>query len=168
MAIISQNRRINPLDINRNVTIGVAFPLDEVNIFKGTETVREQVKSNLINLLLTEKGERVNEPNFGVGLKQILFEQNINKEEIEERINFQINFFIPGFVFGIGYLLYSIYGMKKQIGNIGHDAHFGGAVGGYIITLLLAPRLLEQDLTMMLFMGLPIAVLFIMQKLGKI
>jgi phage baseplate assembly protein W len=95
MAIISQNRRINPLDINRNVTIGVAFPLDEVNIFKGTETVREQVKSNLINLLLTEKGERVNEPNFGVGLKQILFEQNINKGELEEKISFQINFYIP-------------------------------------------------------------------------
>ena len=95
MAIINQSRRINPLDINRNVTIGVAFPLDEVNIFKGTETVREQVKSNLINLLLTEKGERVNEPNFGVGLKKILFEQHLNKEELEEKINFQINFYIP-------------------------------------------------------------------------
>ena len=95
MAIISQNRRINPLDINRNVTIGVAFPLDEVNIFKGTKTIREQVKSNLINLLLTEKGERVNEPNFGVGLKQILFEQHLNPSELEEKINFQINFYIP-------------------------------------------------------------------------
>jgi len=95
MAIINQSRRINPLDINRNVTIGVAFPLDEVNIFKGTETVREQVKSNLINLLLTEKGERVNEPNFGVGLKKILFEQHLNKVELEEKINFQINFYIP-------------------------------------------------------------------------
>jgi len=95
MAIINQSRRINPLDINRNVTIGVAFPLDEVSIFKGTETVREQVKSNLINLLLTEKGERVNEPNFGVGLKKILFEQQLNKEELEEKINFQINFYIP-------------------------------------------------------------------------
>ena len=95
MAIINQSRRINPLDINKNVTIGVAFPLDEVNIFKGTETIREQVKSNLINLLLTEKGERVNEPNFGVGLKKILFEQHLNKEELEEKINFQINFYIP-------------------------------------------------------------------------
>ena len=95
MAIINQSKRINPLDINKNVTIGVAFPLDEVNIFKGTETVREQVKSNLINLLLTEKGERVNEPNFGVGLKKILFEQQLNKEELEEKINFQINFYIP-------------------------------------------------------------------------
>ena len=95
MAIINQSKRINPLDINKNVTIGVAFPLDEVNIFKGTETVREQVKSNLINLLLAEKGERVNEPNFGVGLKKILFEQHLNKEELEEKINFQINFYIP-------------------------------------------------------------------------
>ena len=95
MAYINGNRRISPLDINKNVTIGVAFPLDEVNIFKGTETVREQVKSNLINLLLTEKGERVNEPNFGVGLKKILFEQHLNKEELEEKINFQINFYIP-------------------------------------------------------------------------
>ena len=95
MAIINQSRRINPLDINKNVTIGVAFPLDEVNLFKGTQTIKEQVKSNLINLLLTEQGERVNEPDFGVGLKNLLFEQNINKEALEEKISFQINFYIP-------------------------------------------------------------------------
>ena len=95
MAYINGNRKISPLDINKNVTIGVAFPLDEVNMFKGTTTVKEQVKSNLINLLLTEQGERVNEPNFGVGLKKLLFEQNINKENLEEKINFQVNFYIP-------------------------------------------------------------------------
>ncbi|MGB6268184.1 MAG: rhomboid family intramembrane serine protease [Olleya sp.] len=80
----------------------------------------------------------------------------------------EINFIIPGWVFGIGYLLYSIYGMKKQIGNIGHDAHFGGAVGGYATTLILAPILLERDLTMVLILAIPIVVLFVMQKLGKI
>ncbi len=95
MAYINGNRKINPLDINKNITIGVAFPLNDVNMFKGTQTVKEQVKSNLINLLLTEQGERVNEPDFGVGLKKLLFEQNINKEELEEKINFQINFYIP-------------------------------------------------------------------------
>tara|TARA_R110002033_G_scaffold65762_1_gene116939 strand:+ start:76 stop:483 length:408 start_codon:yes stop_codon:yes gene_type:complete len=95
MAIINKNRRINPLDINQDVTIGVRFPLNNVNIFKGTTTVKEQVKSNLINLLLTEQGERVNEPDFGVGLKRLLFEQNINKENLEEKINFQIGFYIP-------------------------------------------------------------------------
>ena len=80
----------------------------------------------------------------------------------------EINFFIPGFVFGIGYLLYSIYGMKNKTDNIGHDAHFGGAVGGYAMTLILAPSLLQQDLLMMLLMGLPIVILFVMKKLGKI
>ena len=95
MAIINKNRKINPLDINQDVTIGVRFPLNDVNMFKGTQTFKEQVKSNLLNLLLTEQGERVNEPNFGVGLKRLLFEQNINKENLEEKINFQIGFYIP-------------------------------------------------------------------------
>ena len=95
MAYINGNKRISPLDINKNVTIGVAFPLDEVNLFKGTQTIKEQVKSNLINLLLTEQGERVNEPDFGIGLKKVLFEQSINKEVLEEKIDFQINFYIP-------------------------------------------------------------------------
>ena len=52
MALVKGIRRISPLDLNKNVTIGVAFPLDETNIFSGTETVKEQVKANLINLLL--------------------------------------------------------------------------------------------------------------------
>ncbi len=95
MAYINGNRRISPLDINKNVTIGVAFPLNDVNMFKGTQTVKEQVKSNLINLLLTEPGERINEPNFGVGLKGLLFEQNPNIELLKEKINTQIEFYIP-------------------------------------------------------------------------
>ena len=95
MPLIQGVRRINPLDSNKNVRIGVALPLDDVNIFKGTQTVKEQVKSNLINLLLTEAGERVNEPNFGVGLKKLLFEQGINTDELNERINNQIVFYIP-------------------------------------------------------------------------
>ena len=95
MAYIDGNKRISPLDINKNVTIGVAFPLNDVNMFKGTQTVKEQVKSNLINLLLTEPGERINEPNFGVGLKSLLFEQNPNIEILKEKINNQIEFYIP-------------------------------------------------------------------------
>jgi membrane associated rhomboid family serine protease len=38
--------------------------------------------------------------------------------------------------FGILYLLYSIYGMRAKNDNIGHTAHFGGAIGGYVITLI--------------------------------
>ena len=38
---------------------------------------------------------------------------------------------IPGYIFGVAYLLYSIYGMKNRVGNIGHSAHLGGAIGGF-------------------------------------
>ena len=95
MPIINSTRRISPLDLNKNVTIGVAFPLDDVNMFKGTKTLKEQVKANLINLLLTQQGERINEPNFGVGLKHYLFEQKIDIDSLNTVINEQINFYIP-------------------------------------------------------------------------
>ena len=58
MPYIQSTKRINPLDLNKNVTVGVAFPLDDVNLFQGTQTVKEQIKSNLINVLLTDKGEQ--------------------------------------------------------------------------------------------------------------
>ena len=95
MPIIQGLKRINPLDLNKNVTIGVAFPLDETNLFNGTETIREQVKSNLINLLLTQPGERVFLPKYGVGLKYLLFEQQINLEVLEEKIRTQVTRYIP-------------------------------------------------------------------------
>jgi membrane associated rhomboid family serine protease len=75
---------------------------------------------------------------------------------------------IPGYVFGIGYLLYSIYGMKNRIGNIGHDAHFGGAIGGYIITLILKPSLFETDLGYVGLLAIPIIILFVLYKTGKL
>ncbi|UZH55553.1 rhomboid family intramembrane serine protease [Salinimicrobium tongyeongense] len=74
---------------------------------------------------------------------------------------------IPAYVFGIGYMLYSIYGMKNRIGNIGHDAHFGGAVGGYILTLLLVPQLFVTSLFMVILLAIPIVLLFFLQKSGK-
>lgn len=75
---------------------------------------------------------------------------------------------IPAYVFGILYLLYSIYGMKKQIGNIGHDAHFGGAIGGYVATLIVMPSLFKTDLLMVGLLAIPIIVLFVMHKMGKL
>lgn len=75
---------------------------------------------------------------------------------------------IPAYLFGIGYLLYSIYGMKNRIGNIGHDAHFGGAIGGYLITLILVPSLFKTDLLMIGLLAIPIVLLFAMKKMGKI
>ena len=95
MPIITGIKRKSPLDLNNNIRIGVAFPLDENNMFKGTETVMEQAKANLINNLLTYPGERVNLPNFGVGLKRLLFEQNINLENLKVKIQTQANTYVP-------------------------------------------------------------------------
>ncbi|MCF7559980.1 rhomboid family intramembrane serine protease [Sabulilitoribacter multivorans] len=74
---------------------------------------------------------------------------------------------IPAYIFGIGYLLYSIYGMKNRIGNIGHDAHFGGAIGGYLITLILSPWLFKTNLLMIGLLAIPILILFVLRRMGK-
>jgi len=74
---------------------------------------------------------------------------------------------IPAYLFGILYLLYSIYGMKAKNDNIGHTAHFGGAMGGYVITLIKEPQLLSDHTLMVVLLAIPIAILFVMEKLGK-
>ncbi|MDO6745526.1 rhomboid family intramembrane serine protease [Tenacibaculum soleae] len=68
---------------------------------------------------------------------------------------------LPGYVFGIGYLLYSIYGMKNQVGNIGHSAHLGGAIGGYILTLILKPSVIGNNTLMIGVIGAIIVGLFL-------
>lgn len=75
---------------------------------------------------------------------------------------------VPAYLFGIGYLLYSIYGMKAQNDNIGHTAHFGGAIGGYLITLLKEPTMLENNFLMVVLLAIPIVILFVLFKMGKL
>lgn len=75
---------------------------------------------------------------------------------------------MPAYVFGIGYLFYSIWAMKARRDNVGHDAHFGGAMGGYFITLLLSPWVLKEHLLMVILLAVPILVLFVLQKMGKL
>jgi membrane associated rhomboid family serine protease len=75
---------------------------------------------------------------------------------------------IPAYLFGILYLLYSIYGMKSQNDNIGHSAHFGGAVGGYAITLIKEPELFMDHTLMVVLLAIPIVILFVMQRIGKL
>ncbi len=74
---------------------------------------------------------------------------------------------LPGYVFGIGYLLYSIYGMKSRLGNIGHSAHLGGAIGGYALTLFLRPSVVSNNPMMIVIMGAIIGgLLFFGDKLN--
>lgn len=75
---------------------------------------------------------------------------------------------IPAWLFGIAYLLYSIYGMKSRRDNIGHDAHIGGAIAGYVLTLVLMPNLITNSLWIVALLAVPIVLLFILHKTGKI
>ena len=76
---------------------------------------------------------------------------------------------IPGWLFAIGYLLYSVYGMKKSLGNIGHSAHLGGAVGGYALTLLLHPSVISTNRTLVIILAIPIVLLFVFEdKLSRL
>jgi len=75
---------------------------------------------------------------------------------------------MPAYIFGIVYLLYSIYGMRAKNDNIGHTAHFGGAIGGYLITLIKQPSMLTDNTLMVVLLAIPIVILFGMAKLGKL
>jgi len=79
-------------------------------------------------------------------------------------IMFPIPIPLPGYVFGIGYLLYSIYGMKKQLGNIGHSAHLGGAIAGYLLTLAIAPNLIFAHTFVVVLLAIPVIVVFFLSR----
>jgi membrane associated rhomboid family serine protease len=56
---------------------------------------------------------------------------------------------IPGYLFGIGYMIYTLYGMKTQKDQIGHTAHFGGAIGGILITMVFVPEVIYSSQLML-------------------
>ncbi|MEC4005864.1 rhomboid family intramembrane serine protease [Flavobacterium sp. SUN052] len=75
---------------------------------------------------------------------------------------------IPGYIFGILYLMYSIYGMKAKNDNIGHTAHIGGAIGGYIFTLIKEPAVFVNNPLIVIGLTIPIITMFVLAKQGKL
>ena len=67
---------------------------------------------------------------------------------------------IPAPLFGFGFLMYSVYGMYKNTDRIGHAAHFGGAIGGFILTALLKPALFLNNSTLTLVLVIPLLLFF--------
>ena len=94
---IPQIVRIDPRDLDKNKAIGVSIPFNGGGVFKSTFSTKDQIKSNLINLLLTYKGERVLNPQFGADLPRLLFEP-INNDtliKIENQIVTSVSTYIP-------------------------------------------------------------------------
>ena len=68
---------------------------------------------------------------------------------------------MPGYLFGIGYLFYSIYSMKQRNDNIGHEAHLGGAIAGFFTTILISPSVLFNNMFTVAVLLIPIVYFYI-------
>ena len=73
---------------------------------------------------------------------------------------------IPSWVFGIAYVLFSIYGIKSKWGNSGHEAHLGGAIIGMLMALCLYPEVITANLFPILAILLP-ALIFLLLIIYK-
>jgi phage baseplate assembly protein W len=62
-------------DFYPNVGVGVNIPFSSPSVFWQTFTTQAAIKANMINYLLTEPGERYDNPTFGFGFRRYLFEQ---------------------------------------------------------------------------------------------
>lgn len=81
-----------------NYAIGITLPLIfGENTFVQSFQTKDQVKSNIKNLLLTKRGERILQPQFGSGLQSLLFEPNVDDLEgrIEDIINESLEQWLP-------------------------------------------------------------------------
>ena len=86
-----------PIDQTPSVAVGYGFPLNGPAVFIPTYTTREQTRANLLNYLLTNKGERVFNPLFGGDLRNLLFEGIIDstQDELLLMIQDQIGQYFP-------------------------------------------------------------------------
>jgi membrane associated rhomboid family serine protease len=74
---------------------------------------------------------------------------------------FFIPFPIPAYIFAVLFLAVSYFGLRGQVGNIGHDAHLGGAIIGLVVTTVMYPYIAKQNPVLYpVVMGLA-AVLFL-------
>ena len=77
-------------------------------------------------------------------------------------------FIIPmaSWFYGISYIIYTIYSIKSQHDNIGHEAHLGGALIGILLALAFQPEALAAHYIVILAMIAP-CVLFLYLVINK-
>ena len=101
MAIKDTSRKPYIQDNDTNVKVGIDLPIrrgdEKDGWFASTDTTIEAVKNNIRNLLQTEEGERFFQPNLGIGLRKLLFEQITNDSliDIQDAILDKLEFWLP-------------------------------------------------------------------------
>lgn len=76
------------INVNTNKTkqVGISFPFDSGNVFTGTTSHKDQVKANLVNFIMTDKGERLYNPEFGTNLRSYLYSTVPNVDTLIDSI----------------------------------------------------------------------------------
>lgn len=87
--------RINAADTKPNIGIGLLLPFGGNSVFNVSYTTGDQIKANLINFVLTNRGERPFNPNFGGDLRRYLFEPFTTIDELESTLRNKIPQYIP-------------------------------------------------------------------------
>jgi phage baseplate assembly protein W len=98
MAIVLGQKLVQDTAAYQDYAIGITLPIQIGNTaFNQSFTTKQQVSSNIKNLLLTKKGERLLQPNFGSGLQELLFDFNDDRlaGKIEEVITESITNWLP-------------------------------------------------------------------------
>jgi phage baseplate assembly protein W len=88
-----------PQDIGQPRGIGISVLYNNgTNVFNTTTTTKEQVKSNLINFILTNKGERFFNPIFGGNLRASLFQPDSDFDNIAGKLEQEIYAYVPNII----------------------------------------------------------------------
>lgn len=69
-----------------------------------------------------------------------------------------IPFYIPSWIYGILYIAYTIYGIRSDKDNIGHENHLGGALTGMLLAIILQPTALLENYLIILVIVVPTVV----------
>lgn len=78
---------VNVIDTKVNTAIGVSLPFNGTAVFNSTYTTKDQLKSNIKNYFLTNKGERIFNPEYGADLISLIFEQMPDANTFREYIS---------------------------------------------------------------------------------
>lgn len=80
---------------NPNRGLGIKLPFNTHNVFTINYTTKDQIKSNLTNYMLTNKGERPFNPEFGADLRKLLFDQTSDFTVAKEVLLDNLGLYFP-------------------------------------------------------------------------
>jgi phage baseplate assembly protein W len=98
---VRQTYKLNPQDLGQPKGIGISILFsNKTSIFNSTITSKDQIKSNLINYILTNKGERLYDPNFGGDIRRALFLQadTTSFDGVIARLETEILSYVPNII----------------------------------------------------------------------